>query len=217
RRWIKVGAQLSLLSIVVVAGNRLDVLIVGALLGTADVGPYYAAVRMAGFAWFAQQAANVVLAPMIAERFDAHDMSALQAVAVRAARFGFGGALAVSTIFSLIGPWVLGLFGPGFDAAYVPLLVLLWGFSVTSALGEVGFMLSMTKYQRQAAVFVAVGIAVNCVAAVLLVPRLGATGAAIGAVLSLLVWRGLAWRHVRTHLGIDPSVLGRTTAVSVAP
>jgi O-antigen/teichoic acid export membrane protein len=70
-------------------------------------------------------------------------------------------------------------------------------------------MLSMTKYQKQASIFVLVGIAANCIAAVLLVPRLGATGAAIGASLSLFVWRGLAWRFVATHLGIEPSVFGR--------
>ena len=214
RHWVMVGAQLSMLSIVVVAGNRLDVLIVGALLGTGDVGPYYAAVRMAGFAWFAQQAINVILAPMIAERFDAHDMRALQVIAARAARIGCAGAIAVSIAFSLIGRWVLGLFGQGFEVAYVPLLVLLWGFSATSALGEVGFMLSMTKYQKQAALFVFIGIATNCVAAALLVPRLGATGAAIGAVLSLFVWRGLAWWYTREHLGVDPSVFSRAVRAS---
>jgi hypothetical protein len=40
------------------------------------------------------------------------------------------------------------------------------------------------------------------------VPRLGATGAAIGASLSLFIWRGLAWRFVTTRLGIEPSIFG---------
>src|SRR3546814_4121427 len=63
RRWLVIGSQMSMLSIIVVSGTRLDVLILGALMGAGDVGPYYAAVRMAGFALFAQNAANVVVAP----------------------------------------------------------------------------------------------------------------------------------------------------------
>jgi O-antigen/teichoic acid export membrane protein len=105
---------------------------------------------------------------------------------------------------------VLGLFGHEFDTAYVPLLILLAGYCASTCFGEVGFMLSMTRYQKQASVFVLVGIAANCIAAVLLVPRLGATGAAIGASLSLFIWRGLAWRFVTARLGIEPSVFGRS-------
>lgn len=208
RRWLVVGAQMSMLSIIVVSGSRLDVLILGALMGAGDVGPYYAAVRMAGFALFAQSATNVVLAPMIAERYDAHDLPGLQLVATRAARFAFAGAFAVSAGFSVTGHWLLRLFGPGFDAAYVPLLVLLWGYCATTGLGEVGFMLSMTKFQRRASLLVLVGVAANAAVAWLLVPTLGATGAAVGAVVSRLVWRGLAWWTVRSRLGIDPSVFG---------
>lgn len=208
RPWLIVGAQLSILSIVIVAGNRLDVLILGALVDPAQVGAYYVAVQIAGFALYGVQALNVVLAPLIAERFDAGDMAGMQAVARRAARYGFLAAVAAGIFFACVGRWVLGWFGPNFVAAYVPLLILLLGYCVTSAFGEVGFMLSMTKYQNQASLFVLVGIVVNCVAAVLLVPRLGAVGAAIGAVLSLAVWRLLALRFVIKRLGIDPSALG---------
>lgn len=209
RRWVAVGGQLSLLSIIIVGGARLDVMLLGAMMGTGDVGPYYAAVKMAGFAFFASQAVNVVLAPMIAERYDSGDMHGLQAVAVQGARLGLAGALAVALFCAVAGKWVLGLFGHGFETAYVPLLILLLGYCASACFGEVGFMLSMTKYQKQASFFVLVGIAANCIAAVLLVPRFGADGAAIGAGLSLVIWRGLAWRFVTTRLGVEPSVFGK--------
>jgi O-antigen/teichoic acid export membrane protein len=209
RRWVTVGWQLSLLSIITVGGARLDVMLLGAIMGTSDVGPYYAAVKMAGFAFFATQAVNVVLAPMIAERYDARDMRGLQSVAVHGARIGLAGAACVALFCAVAGKWVLGLFGHDFDTAYVPLLILLLGCCASSCFGEVGFMLSMTKYQKQASFFVLIGIAANCIAAFLLVPRLGATGAAIGASLSLFIWRGLAWRFVTTRLGIEPSVFGK--------
>lgn len=209
RPWLVVGAQLSVLSMVIIAGSRLDVLLLGALVDPLQVGAYYAAVQIAGFALYGMQAVSVVLAPMIAERYDAGDLVGVQAVARRATRYSVLAAVASAMFFALAGRWVLGWFGPGFDSAYVPLLILLLGYCLTSAFGEVGFLMSMTKYQKQVSLFVLVGIAVNCVATLLLVPRLGATGAAIGAVLSLAVWRWLALRFVIRRIGINPSLIGR--------
>lgn len=208
-RWARVGAQLSFLSIVIVAGNRLDVLILGALLGTGDLGPYYAAVQIAGLALYAGQAVNVILAPLIAERYDAGDMQGLQAVSNRATRISFLGALMAAVCCALAGRWVLGAFGPGFETAYIPLLLLLLGYCVTSGFGEVGFLLSMTRYQRQVSLFVLVGIAANVAIAVTLVPRWGPTGAALGAIASLTIWRGLSLRFAIRHLHVNPAIFHR--------
>jgi O-antigen/teichoic acid export membrane protein len=213
RMWATAGVHLSLLSIVIVAGNRIDVLLLGALAGTSEVGAYYAAAQIAGFALYGLQAANVVLAPMIAERYDEGDLKGLQVIARRAARLGFLGALATSVFFLCTGHWVLGLFGQGFASAFVPLLILLLGYCAVTAMGEVGFMLSMTRYQKQATFFALIGIVVNGLASCLLVPSLGAVGAAIGAVLSMLTWRGLALRFVIKNLGVNPAIIGGVIAI----
>jgi len=208
RTWTHVGAHLSLLSIAVVAGNRLDVLLLGAITGTAQVGAYYAAAQIAGFALYGLQATNVVLAPLIAERYDAGDLKGLQVIARRAARLGFAGALLASLFFVITGRWVLGLFGADFVSAYVPLLILLLAYCLVTAMGEVGFMMSMTKYQKHATFFILVGIALNCVSSFLLVPPFGAIGAAVGAALSIVTWRLLALRFVIRNLGVNPAIIG---------
>ena len=213
RRWATAGVHLSVLSIVVVAGNRIDVLLLGALAGSNEVGSYYAAAQIAGFALYGLQAANVVLAPMIAERFDVGDFQGLQVIARRAARLGFMGALAISIFFVCTGHWVLGLFGKGFASAFVPLLILLLGYCAVTAMGEVGFMLSMTRYQKQATFFALIGIVVNALTSCLLVPSLGAVGAAIGAVFSIVTWRYLALRFVIKNLGVNPAIIGGVIAI----
>ena len=213
RRWATTGIHLSVLSIVVVAGNRTDVLLLGALAGTGEVGAYYAAAQIAGFALYGLQAANIILAPMIAERYDEGDFKGLQVIARRAARLGFMIALLTSIFFACTGPWVLGLFGKGFASAYVPLLILLLGYCVVAAMGEVGFMLSMTRYQKQATSFALIGIVVNGVASCLLVPSFGAVGAAIGAVFSMATWRYLALRFVIKNLGVNPAIIGHAAAI----
>lgn len=210
RRWIHVGVQMSVLSLVVVAGAKLDILILGALLGATDVGPYYAAVQIAGFAFYGFQAVNVILAPMIAERYDAGDLLRLETIVRRGARMGCAAALAAAAIFALLGRQILGVFGVGFVSAYLPLLVLLVGYSMVTAIGPGGFVLSMTRYQKQASVFAGIGFLVNGALAVALVPRLGALGAAIGAAASLVVWHSLALVFVRMRVGINSAAFGRS-------
>lgn len=208
--WIRMGVRMSVLSFVIVAAYRLDVLILGALMGATDVGPYYAAVQIAGFAFYAFQAVNVILAPMIAERYDAGDLLGMEAVVRRGARLGFVGGVMATGFLAVVGYWALGLFGQGFTSAYVPLLILLGGYCAVTAIGPGGFVLSMTQYQNQASLFAAAGFVVNAVLAVVLIPRIGVLGAALGAAVQLIVWNLLALRFVVSRVGINSSVFGRS-------
>lgn len=202
--WIRVGGQLSVYSIIWVVGYRLDVLILGAFLGPADVGPYYAATTMAAVGIYILNAVNVALGPFVAERFDAGDLDGLRAVARRAAHISFAGALASSVVLALVGRWALGLFGRGFESAYVPLLILLAGGCVISAFGPVDSILALTRYQKQLSFFVLVGVLASGITAVLLVPRYGATGAAIAFSVAIVIWRSLTFYFAATRLGINP-------------
>lgn len=215
-RWVPMGLRMCVLSWVVVATNRVDVLLLGALMGTTGVGPYYAAVNIAGFAFYAFQAVNVILAPLIAERYDAGDLRGLESLVRRAGRVGFAGAVAATVLVAVGGHWVLGVFGPGFTVAYYPLLVLLFGYCVMTAIGPGGFVLSMTAYQSQASAFAAVGFVINATLAILLVPRLGALGAALSAGAQLIVWHSLTLRFVIAKIGINSSIFGRSYASRAA-
>lgn len=145
-KWIRMGARMSVLSIVIVAANRLDVLILGVLAGAGDIGPYFAAVQMASLAFYGFQAVNVILAPMIAERYDAGDLLGMEAVVRRGARLGFFGGVIATGFLAVVGYWALSLFGQGFTSAYGPLLILLGGYCAVTAIGPGGFVLSMTQY-----------------------------------------------------------------------
>ncbi|MGH8413484.1 MAG: lipopolysaccharide biosynthesis protein [Gammaproteobacteria bacterium] len=214
--WIRMGVKMSVLSFVIAAAARIDVLMLGALMGAQVVGPYYAAVQIAGFAFYAFQAVNVILAPMIAERYDTGDLRGLEAVVRRGARLGFAGGVISAGIFVLIGYRVLGLFGPSFESAYWPLLILLAGYCAVTAIGPGGFVLSMTRYQYQASIFAGVGLLINAVMAIALIPRIGVLGAALGASAQLVVWHWLTLRYVIAKVGINSSVFGRPRADRVA-
>jgi len=207
RAWLKMGGKLGTISIVIVAGRWLDVLILGAMVQSSLLGAYYAAVQIAALAWYGANAANVILAPMLAERYDAQDFAGMEAVARRAAWYSFLVALACAVVFALVGRWALGLFGSGFEAGYVPMLILLLVYCVAGVLGDAPLLLSMTRYQLASSAFAAVGVAANCVVAILLIPKFGAIGAALGALSSQCVWRGLSLWFAQTRLHINPSIV----------
>lgn len=204
RAWIRVGVQLSAYSIFWVVGYRVDVLILGALMGSGYVGPYYAATTMAAFSMYVLNAVNVAVGPMIAERYDANDLPGLRAISRRAAHISFAGALIAWVVIAVLGRWVLGLFGRGFESAYVPLLILAAGGCVVSAFGPVDAILALTKYQKQISLFILVGVLVNGLMTIALVPHLGPIGAAISFAVAIIVWRSMAFWFAAVHLGINP-------------
>jgi len=207
RPWLAMGGKLGTVSIVMVAGRWLDVLILGAMVQPSLLGAYYAAVQIAAFAWYGAIAANVILAPMLAERYDAEDYVGLEVVARRGAWYSFLVALACAVVFVLVGRWALGLFGSGFEAGYVPMLILLLAYCVAGVLGDTPLLLSMTRYQLAGSAFAAAGMVAGGVVAVLLIPRFGAIGAALGALCSQIVWRALSLWFAITRLHVNTSIV----------
>lgn len=209
RPWLVMGGKLGTVSIVMVAGRWLHVLILGAMVQPSLLGAYYAAVQLAAIAWYGAIATNVILAPMLAERYDAQDYIGLEVVARRAAWYSFLVALACAVLFALVGQWALRLFGSGFQAAYIPMLILLLVYCVAGVLGDTPLLLSMTRYQVAGSAFAAAGITAGGIAAILLIPRFGAIGAALGALCSQIIWRALSLWFAITRLHINTSIVHR--------
>jgi O-antigen/teichoic acid export membrane protein len=102
---------------------------------------------------------------------------------------------------------VLGLFGPAFGAAQLPLIILLVGQLVNAAAGSVGWLLLLTGYQNQGAFVYGCVAGIHLALLGVLVPWLGIEGAAIATTVSLSVWN--IWLHhlVVRRLDIHPSVI----------
>lgn len=209
--WLVVGGKLGIMSVVIVAGQRLDVLILGAMVNSSLLGAYYAAVQIASLAWYGAAAANVVLGPMVAERYDAKDYAGLESVVRRAAWYSFLVALACTVVSMLIGKWALGLFGNGFEAAYIPMLIMMSGYCIAGIMGDGPLVLAMTRYQLTGSLFAAAGVIANCAVALLLIPKFGAIGAALGALSAQCVWRALALWFVIRKLHVNPFIFSRVT------
>lgn len=208
RLWMAVSWPLFLLSLFQEASNQIDLILLGALRSAADAAHFTAAARLSTLASFGLVAIATVSAPAIASAFHRDDRQALARIATLNARLSLAFAAALVLVLALFGKLALAAFGPTFPAAYPVLAVFLFGAMLNAFTGNVANFMLMTGHERPAAAIMAAALLVAAVVDFLLIPGLGATGAAIGAVSGLVTWNLLMLVYVRRTIGIDASALG---------
>lgn len=208
RRWVAVALPLLFLSGMHLLIRRTDILMIGVLIDTEAAGIYTVGSRTAEFAAFGLSAANVIVAPLIAELHTREERDDLQRVFTLGARGSFLFALLVTLGLVTVGGPLLGLFGPEFRNAYGPMLVLASGQTLGAFVGSVGYLMTMTGQEREMSVVLGVAAVANVALNAALIPLFGLMGAAAATTLSLVAWNvALAWIGAR-RLGI------RTTAAA---
>lgn len=204
--WNRAAMPLLSISILNLLLGQMDVVLLGLLKDVKSAGIYALASRIASLATFGLLAANMLIAPAIAEFHASSDREALQRFMRRSARGVCGFLVASSLALAVVGRQVLWLFGVEFTVGYLPLLVLLIGHAANSLGGSVGFLLTMTGHERAAASILGIAVLAGLVLHGLLIPRFGMTGAAAATAATTAIWNGamvtFAWRRLR----INPTV-----------
>lgn len=160
RRWLDM-AWPSLLSASMQQALMQGGIVALGLLGAPEEAGYYAvASRLAVLATFPLSALSSITAPMIVEAWIKKDRARLQSVATLNARLSFAGAVAVLLLFALFGSVILDLFGEGYTASLVPLLILCGGSLIVALTGACANLLLMTGHQRAVAGTMVGGICV---------------------------------------------------------
>jgi peptidoglycan/xylan/chitin deacetylase (PgdA/CDA1 family)/O-antigen/teichoic acid export membrane protein len=176
---------------------RLDILLLGWLVGAAGVGVYSVAVS---FAEIARYVPIVIGAAMFAR---ASQLSAEEAVRVsaRISRLTAAIVLTTAAIFAVLGPLLIPLlFGERFSGAVLPLLVLLPGvvfMSVAEVPGSYLFSRGVI-YWKSAAVIVVLNVILNLIA----VPRIGVLGAALASTVTYALFMSVILWLMRRESGV---------------
>jgi O-antigen/teichoic acid export membrane protein len=175
---LRVGVPVGVAGMLTLAYARIDGLIVFELAGSRDAGLYSAVYRMLDQAHFVPVSIMTTLAPIIAASWPAHPERLLH-VTRRAAEFLCMASLG-GLVFALVAaePVTRLLFGEEFVAA-APALPVLGGAFVFICFGYLtGNLLLVTGQQRTLVTAGLIGLAVNVVANLLLVPSGGFMAAA---------------------------------------
>jgi O-antigen/teichoic acid export membrane protein len=178
RRVAAYGFRAQLGSIALLLNARLDVAIVGALMGPAALGIYAVASRYAELLRLPSLAMNYVLYPDYAR--DGGTVAADKARAMLPRIGWIPAALAVP--MALAAPLVLPLFyGPAFKEAVLPACVLLLGLVLAGVYGIISAYFSGVGRPGLNSVAVGAGLPVTVALDLLLIPHFGVMGAAVAS------------------------------------
>lgn len=208
--WTGVMLPLLMMSGFNVINHRADIIMVGFFKGTTDAGIYSVAVHLSNFMVLGLTAINLIAAPLISHLYAQNKRKDLQRMASLSALGIAIFTVPAAIIMLFCGKWLLGLFGGegDFIVGYDSLVFLVIGQSVNALTGSVGYLLTMTGYQKEAAIVMGITALINIALNVILIPMMGIKGAAIATMISTIVWKFAMYVIVRRNLKIDPSIIG---------
>lgn len=200
KRWIRVATPIWVFSVLSLATERADLLIVAAYLPIEDVAAYGAAAATATVVLLFLIAAEVLAGPRFAA---ARDRVELQGLVRETTRLGFFPAVMLVILYVLFGRQILSLFGQSFQRVYGVLLILSIGRLISAAFGSVVLVLNTTGHQDDNLKAFGLVAPAGVLASLLLVPRFGLIGAALVTSGTMVTWN--VWLHlvVRRRLGIS--------------
>ena len=207
RTWIRVSWSLALVSGLLLVLNQTDVIMLGFYEGTTEAGIYAVAGRIGAMILFGLNAINAIAAPMFSEFYSQGRLRELQRTITLATRGIMAFSLPLSLVFIAGGGLILGLFGSEFTRGYAALVILTVGQLVNASVGSVGFLMSMTGHQKQAAYVFGGAAALNVILNASLIPIWGINGAAIATATTTILWNAILALYVWKRLGLRATAI----------
>jgi O-antigen/teichoic acid export membrane protein len=211
RHWLTVS-----LSFLMIDGFRMlldntDVLMIGRLLDPEAVAVYFAVIRTAGLVAFISFSIIALAVPKFAEVNSTGTRHELQKLVSNVIQLIFWPSLLAAIALALLGPFVLSLFGAGFEVGYPTMLVVLTGLVLRSATIPVEYLLIMTGHHRDTMWIYALAAVANIGLNFLLIPRFGIFGAAVATYSAMLAANICLYLLVRKRLGVNAFVFPLST------
>jgi O-antigen/teichoic acid export membrane protein len=206
REWVRGSAPFSILYGSAYLSSFSDVLVLSFFVSPAEIAIYFAATRIIQVVLVVPYAAMVGTAHLFSASHTRGDHDELQRLCrhVSVTTFLVSG-LAVALILAL-GEWLLGMFGEGFSAGYVPLAILAASVVARVVAGPAEDVLNMTGHGSISASTYLLTVLVSIPLNVALVVPFGIVGAAIGSAVALTGRAAWLSYSVRRRLGIDTSI-----------
>lgn len=205
--WVKMSNYFWLTSTLGFASPTLSVAFIGAFFSQDSSGPFFAALKTSQMMSLVLLAANIVASPMIAKCVSDGDLASVRSICRLTSLLAGASALIGFLVLVFLGSSVLGIFGAGFSQAYLPLIIMAFGFVVNGLNGSSGVLLGMSGHEKGLARILVVCNGIS----LLTLPAFcwfgGTLGAALSVALTSISWNLWSLIYSRRHLGVDPSVL----------
>lgn len=192
-----------LADIVMTYGNTLLLGLIGGPLAAAS---FFVADRLAQLAAVPGSVTSAVIQPWLASAHAQRDQARLQQVVTDAAHVALWPSLAGALLLYMAGPWLLDLFGGDFAAALPVLGALLLAQLSGVLFGPCYQVLVMSGRQRQVMRLTTLAALLHLLLVALLIPAMGALGAALGSIASSLLLASGCWWLVRRQHNLRTTV-----------
>lgn len=186
--FLKESLPMMLSSSILVLMSWMDTFVMGVYESETEVGIYSVAVKVTTLATFSLQAINSILAPKIAKSYANNEELAYKKLIRFSTKINFFITFVVVSCIVILSPFLLSLFGSGFDAGIGVLIILCVGQLINSISGSVGVVMQMIGEQRMFQNFMVSALVINLVLTLIFTPIYGGTGAATATVLSMIFW-----------------------------
>ncbi len=204
RRFYNHATPIALSSIGKVFQNRVDVLLVGALISAVAAGVYNVILVLVAITWIPLLSFNQLLPPVASDFYSSDRMERLNLVYSTVTRLIVSAVVPLLAVLAVFGPELLGLFGPSYVDGYLPLLVYLGGVFVGSAVGATGWLLMMTDHQYARMILDWLLAVLNVALTYVFILEFGLVGAALGTSLAIAVQNGIQVVLLRRFEGLWP-------------
>ena len=196
--------------------QRLDILLVGVLAGAVPAAIYTAATRFLVIGQFGGRALSQAVQPQLGEVLATDDWAGARALYQTATAWLVLVTWPVYLLLAVFAPVALRVFGDGYASGASVVIVLTTAMLVAMICGMVTMVLNMSGRTMWNLVNVLVALGVNIALDLVLIPRIGILGAAVGWGAAILVNNVLPLVQVRHTLGLHPFARGTLAAAALA-
>ena len=159
---------------------RIDIMLVGALLNSASAGLYGIALEIISMIKRVRQGFEPIFSPIVSELFYQKQRERLQRNYVLVTRWLMAGSLLPVVAILLFPNQILGFFNVQSAQAASALMVLALAYGLSGIFNAAESLLIMTGRTLLNTVLAGIVLVVNCSVAIVLIPKLGLVGAALG-------------------------------------
>lgn len=198
---LRFSAPIAIYSLLNLLIMRMDVLLLGILgpragVSLATVGVFVASVEVAGGMRKVRQAFDPMFTPIIARQSAVRDQAAMEKSFAQLGRWVLAAQLPLMGVLCVAGGIGLDIFGPGFDRGtmWVALLAVAHATNSFVGLAETVIMIQRPKLNLINSGLV---VLLQFCASLVLIPWLGATGAALAMVLAYVTQGALRYCELR--------------------
>lgn len=206
KKYLTYSLPLMLASVTMYLTTWTDILMLGLFKPAATVGQYQAAsqtTKMLGFFLFA---VNSIFPSLTADLYQ-HDRERLRNIYVTVTKWVTYFTLFGFMFFIFFAEEILLIFGREFIRGRPALLILGAATVITTSVGPVGYLLSMSEYERLELVNTASAAVVNIVLNFVLIQEFGLLGAALATATSLTLLNLVRVVETWKLIGIRPVVI----------